>query len=122
MLLQPQSWHEEVWTDITRMRSLNSAQAAAGRLMHLCPMQFDLAKRVITQYSMPGEIVFDPFLGIGTVAEQAVRLGRIGRGCELSPSYFADAVYYCEKAEAEASIPTLFDLTETEKEETEAIA
>ena len=122
MLLQPQSWHQEVWTDITRMRSLNSAQAAAGRLMHLCPMQFDLAKRVITQYSMPGEIVFDPFLGIGTVAEQAVRLGRIGRGCELSPSYFADAVYYCEKAEAEASIPTLFDMTETEKEETELTA
>ena len=119
MLLQPQSWHPEVWTDITRMRSLNSAQAAAGRLMHLCPMQFDLAKRVITQYSTPGEVVFDPFLGIGTVAEQAVRLGRFGRGVELSPSYFTDAVYYCEKAEAEASVPTLFDMTDAPKEELE---
>jgi DNA modification methylase/superfamily II DNA or RNA helicase len=117
MLLQPQSWHPDVWTDVTRMRSLNSAQSAAGRQLHLCPMQFDIAKRAITQYTMPGEVVFDPFVGIGTVAEQAVRLGRIGRGVELSADYFRDAVYYCEKAEAEASVPTLFDMSEPENEE-----
>jgi hypothetical protein len=116
MLLQPQSWHPEVWTDITRMRSLNGAQSAAGKQLHLCPMQFDIATRAITQYTMPGEVVFDPFVGIGTVAEQAVRLGRIGRGSELSPSYFRDAVYYCEKAEAEASVPTLFDMHEAAEE------
>jgi DNA modification methylase len=116
MLLQPQSWHPEVWTDITRMRSLNGAQSAAGKQLHLCPMQFDIATRAITQYTMPGEVVFDPFVEIGTVAEQAVRLGRIGRGSELSPSYFRDAVYYCEKAEAEASVPTLFDMHEAAEE------
>ena len=89
--------------------------------MHLCPMQLDLADRAITQYTMPGEVVYDPFVGIGTVIDRAVRLRRIGRGCELSPIYFQDAVYYGEKAEAEMSIPTLFDLTATQ-EETEAIA
>jgi hypothetical protein len=52
MLLQPQSWHEDVWTDITRMRTLNGAQSRQGREMHLCPMQFDLADRVIEQFSM----------------------------------------------------------------------
>ncbi len=112
MLLQPQSWHPEVWTDVTRMRSLNSAQSAQGKQLHLCPLQFDICTRAITQYTMPGEVVYDPFVGIGSVAEQAVRLGRIGRGTELSPSYFADAVYYCEKAEAEASVPNLFDFSE----------
>jgi len=116
MLLQPQSWHPEVWTDVTRMRSLNSAQAAAGRLMHLCPMQFDIADRAITQYTMPGEVVFDPFVGIGTVAARAVRLGRFGRGCELSAGYFTDAVYYCEAAEKKLATPSLFDLTEVEQE------
>jgi DNA modification methylase len=121
MLLQPQSWHPDVWTDITRMRSLNSAQSAAGRQLHLCPMQFDICTRAITQYTMPGEVVFDPFVGIGSVAEQAVRLGRIGRGVELSPAYFADAVYYCEKAEAEASVPTLFDMSEQPEESSEEI-
>ena len=36
MLLQPQSWHPDVWSDITRMLTLNGAQSAKGREMHLC--------------------------------------------------------------------------------------
>ena len=113
MLLQPQSWAPDVWTDVTRMLSLNSSQVAAGREMHLCPMQFDIADRVIAQFSQPGEIVFDPFVGIGTVVQRALKLGRRGLGVELSASYFRDAVYYCEAAEREARVPSLFDLVES---------
>ena len=116
MLLQPPSWHPDVWTDVTRMRSLNSAQSAAGREMHLCPMQFDIAIRAITQRSQPGEIVLDPFAGIGTVPQQAVLLGRKGLGWELSERYFLDAVYYCESAEKKLAIPNLFDLMGSEDE------
>jgi hypothetical protein len=36
MLFPPHSWHPDVWTDITRMRTLNGAQHAAGKEMHLC--------------------------------------------------------------------------------------
>jgi hypothetical protein len=111
MLLQPASWHPDVWTDVARMRTLNSIQVQQGREMHLCPLQFDIVDRVITQFSMPGEVVFDPFMGIGTVPHCAVRLGRYGMGVELSAGYFLDSVGYCEKAEREASVPTLFDLT-----------
>lgn len=110
MLLQPQSWSDEVWTDITRMRTLNGAQSAAGREMHLCPMQFDIADRAIAQYSMPGEEVYDPFGGIMTVPYRAVKLGRYGRGCELAAPYFADGGIYCHQAEIELSTPSLFDL------------
>ena len=110
MLLQPQSWHEDVWTDITRMLSLNSAQAAAGREMHLCPLQFDLVDRAINQWSNPGEVVYDPFAGLMTVPFRAIKLKRQGWGCELNPAYFYDGVSYCRAAEAEASVPTLFDL------------
>ena len=110
MLLQPQSWHPDVWTDVTRMLSLNSAQSAAGREMHLCPMQFDLADRAIAQFTMPGETVLDPFAGLGTVPMRAVKLGRKGIGIELAPRYFADAVYYCEAAEKQVATPSLFDL------------
>ena len=110
MLLPPHSWHPDVWTDITRMRTLNGAQSAAGREMHLCPLQLDLVDRLIVQLSMKGETVFDPFAGIGTVPSQAVRLGRRGLGVELSPDYFADAAFYCAAAEQEMSVPTLFDL------------
>lgn len=110
MLLQPQSWSDEVWADVTRMLTLNGAQSAAGRELHLCPMQFDIADRCITQYTMPGEVVLDPFSGIGTVPMRAVKMGRKGRGHELNPRYFDDSVYYCRAAERDLDTPTLFDL------------
>ena len=111
MLLQPQSWHPDVWTDITRMRTLNAIQQVKGKQMHLCPMQFDTANRVINQFSMPGEIVFDPFNGIGTVVLQAVKNKRKGYGCELSPAYFADSVWHLRQWEADKMSPELFDMT-----------
>lgn len=122
MLLQPQSWHPDVWTDIARMRTLNMNQAAGGRQMHLCPMQFDIADRLIVQFSEEGETVFDPFAGIGTVPYCAIRLGRVGLGCELSADYFADSAIYCTAASKEADIPTLFDLSEFNSVEAEVPA
>lgn len=112
MLLQPQSWSDEVWTDITRMLTLNGAQSAKGKEMHLCPMQFDLADRAIVQWSMPGEVVFDPFAGLGTVPYRAVLLGRYGLGCELSSAYWLDSAYYCKMAEQRMATPSLFDVDE----------
>lgn len=111
-LLPPHSWHPDVWSDITRMRTLNGAQSAAGRELHVCPLQFDIVDRAIVQFSMAGETVFDPFGGIGTVPYCAVKLKRRGLGVELNPDYWRDAIRYCELAEAEASVPTLFDLLE----------
>lgn len=109
MLLQPQSWSDEVWTDITRMLTLNSAQSAKGKEMHLCPMQFDIADRAITQWSNKGEVVYDPFGGLMTVPYRAIRLGRYGRGCELAPNYFLDGVTFCQAMEREITMPSLFD-------------
>lgn len=110
MLLQPQSWHDDVWTDITRMRTLNMMQSNKGQEMHLCPMQFDLADRVIEQFSMKGETVLDPFGGLMTVPYRAILKGRFGVGFELNPVYFTDGAAYCKAAEEEVSMPTLFDL------------
>lgn len=39
--------------------------------------------------SRPGDIVFDPFMGSGTVASVAQRLGRRWLGAELNPDYIA---------------------------------
>jgi len=116
MLLQPQSWHEDVWTDVTRMRTLNMTQAQKGLTQHLCPMQFDIADRCIEQYSMKGETVYDPFAGLHTVPVRAVRLGRVGVGCELSPAYWRDGVAYCKAEERAVTTPTLFDLMEAVRE------
>lgn len=114
MLLQPQSWHPDVWSDITRMRTLNMQQERKGKQLHLCPMQLDLAKRAIEQYSMPGETVLDPFVGIGTVPMVALQTGRRGVGVDLNAGYLADAAVYCEAAARQASMPTLFDLVDDE--------
>ena len=114
MLLQPQSWHEDVWTDIARMRTLNMTQVAKGRETHICPLQFDIVDRVITQFSMKGEAVFDPFAGLATVPMRAVMLGRRGLGVELSPDYYADGCLYMKHAEKQQNTPTLFDLIDGE--------
>ena len=112
MLLQPQSWSDDVWTDITRMRTLNGTQWSKGKEMHLCPMQFDIADRVIEQMSNPGDVILDPFSGLMTVPYRAIIKGRIGWGVELSPQYFFDGATYCKSAESNVDVPTLFDLLE----------
>lgn len=109
MLMPPQSWCPDVWTDVTRMRTLNADQASKGKEMHLCPLQFDIADRLVEQFSMRGELVFDPFAGLGTVPLRAVKLGRRGLGCELNAAYWRDSITYCLAAERELSVPTLFD-------------
>lgn len=116
MLLQPPSWCDDVWTDIARMRCLNGEQKHKGKQMHLCPMQFDVADRVIKQMSNPGDVVYDPFGGLMTVPYRAVKWGRFGRGTELNPAYWADGAWYCESAVRELAQPTLFDLLDIENE------
>jgi hypothetical protein len=120
MLLPPHSWHPDVWSDVTRMRTLNGAQWSRGKQAHLCPLQFDTVDRVIEQMSMPGELVYDPFDGLGTVVLRAVKLGRRGLGVELSPSYHQDAVAHLRAAEHGVQGPTLFDLLEEDLPELEA--
>jgi hypothetical protein len=121
MLLQPQSHNTEVWTDVTRMLTLNGAQHSKGKEMHLCPMQFDIADRIIEQFTMPGEMVFDPFGGLMTVPYRAVLKGRRGMATELNPGYFLDGCSYLAAAERQKAMPTLFDMlpetTEAAKEE-----
>jgi DNA modification methylase len=112
MLLQPQSWSDEVWTDVTRMLTLNGTQWSKGKEMHLCPMQFDIADRVINQMSNEGDIVLDPFSGLGTVPMRSILKKRYGYGIELNASCFLDSVSYCKGAEFKVNMPTLFDILE----------
>jgi DNA modification methylase len=99
-----------VWDDVTRMKTLNSEQARKGYEMHVCPLQLDIVERLIERYSAPGELVLDPFGGLGTVAYCAVLAGRRGYTVELNSGYWSDSVAYCRGAEQKVSAPTLFDL------------
>jgi hypothetical protein len=116
MLLQPQSWTDEVWTDVVRMLTLNGSQWSLGKEMHICPMQFDIVDRVIEQMSNPGDLVLDPFGGLMTVPYRAILKNRFGMGFELNPSYFLDGAQYCKAAELEMNTPTLFDTVQNLKQ------
>lgn len=115
MSLAPGSHHPEVWHDINRMRTLNGEQANRAVEKHVCPLQFDIVDRLIERYSMPGEVVYDPFHGLGTVGVRAIKKGRRAAGSELNAAYFKDQVHYLQAAEREFSMPTLFDLDEPEE-------
>lgn len=110
MLLQPPSWMDDVWTDIARMRTLNMIQAQKGKEQHLCPLQFDIVNRLVERFTNPGETVYDPFAGIGSVGYCAIKKGRKHIGVELSTRYFMDAVHYMQAAEREQRMPSLFDV------------
>ncbi|WEZ84597.1 DNA methyltransferase [Rhizobium sp. 32-5/1] len=110
MLLPPHSKNDDVWTDVTRMLSMNTLQAQAGRELHLCPLQFDIVDRAIQQYTEPNDLVFDPFGGLMTVPYRAIKHGRRGAAVELNPGYFLDGCKYVEAIAREKSMPSLFDL------------
>ena len=110
MVVAPGSWSDQVWDDVNRMRTLNSEQVRRDLQMHVCPLQFDIVDRLITRYSNEGDVIFDPFGGIGTVPFRAVKLGRKGLMTELNEGYYRDAVGYLEAAEEEIDAPTLLEL------------
>lgn len=76
-------WSIEVDTDHSYM--------AEGCVVKNCPLQLDVIERCIDLWTNPGDIVFDPFAGIGSVPYQAVLMGRRGVGIELKDSYFVQA-------------------------------
>lgn len=110
MTLPPASTHPDIWDDISRMKTLNTTQSQRRKQLHVCPLQLDIVERVINRYSNPGDLVLDPFGGLGTVAMMALRMGRKGYSIELNPDYFKDSVGYLRAEEAEVEQPSLFDL------------
>lgn len=116
MLFPTVSRNHDIWTDICRMRTLNSEQSRRNQEHHVCPLQLDIVERLINRFSNPGEVVLDPFNGIGTVTYQAIHQGRIGWGIELNTEYWKCSAGYCEQAETQRHAPTLFDLQDYTKE------
>lgn len=59
---------------------------------HVHPLQLDVIERAVTLWSNPGEVVWTPFMGVGSECYGAVQCGRKAVGAELKPSYFRQAV------------------------------
>jgi DNA modification methylase len=54
---------------------------------HPAKMLPELARRAISAYSEPGELVLDPMCGIGTTLVEAIHLDRNALGIELEPRW-----------------------------------
>lgn len=107
-----------IWTDIEVTKVLNYLVAKEDRdQRHICPLQLDLISRLIHWYTNPGESVLDPFAGIGSTVYEAVKLGRVGIGMELKPSYFNLALKYVQQAQRMAGQKTLFDWADEQRSE-----
>lgn len=65
---------------------------------HVHPLQLDVIERAVVLWSNPGEVVFTPFMGVGSEVYQAVKIGRRGIGIELKPTYYRQAVRNVENA------------------------
>lgn len=110
MVVAPGSWCPDIWDDINRMRTLNTTQSQRRQALHVCPLQMDTVERLINRYSNQGDVVYDPFGGIGTVPLVALKMGRKGRMSELNGDYFRDAVGYLREQENQEDAISLFDL------------
>lgn len=108
----PVSQHEAVWTDVPFMQGLNANQSRKQQEQHLCPLPFDVVKRLIRRYSNEGDIILEPFAGLGTVPYCATQLKRKSYGIELAGHYYHDGLKYNQEAELIAMQPTFFDLLE----------
>ncbi|MFR5366070.1 DNA-methyltransferase [Intestinibacter bartlettii] len=94
-----QNYASPVWMDIKQSNTLqrNSARDEKDE-RHICPLQLDVIQRGIELWSNPGDIVLDPFAGIGSSIYQALLMNRKGVGIELKDSYFKQAKLNCENA------------------------
>lgn len=107
-----QRYASPVWTDINQTRTLQYRSARDEKdEVHISPLQLDVIERCIDLWSLPGEVVLTPFLGIGSEVYAAVEAGRRGIGFELKPSYFAQAVKNVERLYA-ARTDSLFTAAE----------
>lgn len=104
-------WAHPVWNGIKESNVLNVRAARdPNDERHLCPLQLEIIERAIKLWSNPGDIVLDPFNGVGSTGYQAIKLRRKYVGVELKESYYDQAIKNLESAEDEMRQGSIFDL------------
>ena len=78
------SWYSDIWTDIkgTEQKLLNTTSR-----LRSAAFPFNLAYRLISMYSVKGDVVLDPFLGTGTTIAAAMTSERNSIGAEIDKSF-----------------------------------
>lgn len=102
-------WASGCWDDILEIDTLEGWRCAKEdqEEKHVCPLQLEPVRRCVKLYAKPGDIVFDPFMGIGTVGYVAIEQGRNTIGFELKESYHRMALANIEKIKNAQKSPQL---------------
>ena len=79
-----QSWAQTLWDIRDRYTKPDHKLAMT---LHPCPFVKEIPLRLIHMYTQPGEVVLDPFCGVGTTALAAKELGRKAIGIDISQEY-----------------------------------
>lgn len=87
-----QRYASPVWMDINpsdTLQRLSVREEADER--HICPLQLQVIQRGMQLWTNPGDLVLDPFSGIGSTGYTALQMGRRYVGAELKESYFCQS-------------------------------
>jgi DNA modification methylase len=105
-----QRYASPVWMDINQSKTLQYMSAReSDDERHISPLQLEVIERAIDLWTNPNDLVYTPFLGIGSEAYTALKMGRRGVGSELKPSYFKLAVENCKSAVVDNQIDMFSD-------------
>ncbi len=88
-------WFRSFWSDISGSSTLRG---------HPAPFPVELAYRLIRMFSFIGDVVLDPFVGIGTTTEAAMRAQRSSIGYEIEPAYMAMVRKRFQQARTDADL------------------
>lgn len=99
-----------VWSDVNRMNTLNAKQVSSKKEKHICPLQIDIIKRLVNRFTMPGEVIDDPFGGLFSTPYVSMEMGRKSVSVELNSEYYSDGLSYIHAMHHKMNVPTLFDL------------
>lgn len=102
-------WARPIWYNIRETNTLNVRVARTEKdERHICPLQLETIERCVKLWSNPGDLILDPFAGIGSTGYVAIENNREFIGIELKPEYFAVAVNNLHAANRKAATLDLF--------------
>jgi len=88
-----QNYASPVWFDINPSDTLQKKSAREDDdSRHICPLQLTVIRRAMELWTNPGDVVFDPFSGIGSTGYVAIEEGRRSVGAELKETYYRQNV------------------------------
>lgn len=106
-----QRYAESVWNDIDPSDTLQYMSAReTDREKHICPLQLTIYRRGYQMWTNPGDVVFEPFGGIGSGGAVAMEQGRRYIAAELKGSYFEQMSSNLATWSAKAGQLTMADL------------